>query len=392
MKYYLGMDIGGTKCAVILSEENADSIKDKIRFETRVEKGYNAIVDELISSAKEILCRNGIDSCDVLACGVSCGGPLNADTGVIMCPPNLPDWDNVPLADTVTESLGIPCKVRNDADACALAEWQFGAGKGTKNMIFLTFGTGMGAGLILDGKLYSGTNGTAGEVGHIRLDADGPVAYGKAGSFEGFCSGAGIAAMAKKMLSIYNGTTTIPRDNVTAKSIADAAAKGDKLANAIYRRKDPFAITIEHSGPHTYSNSDFGYLNVIVRIYAESALQSKIVFRAKIKIQINIGLILVGINNFLLEISLAVKNYIVEFFCHSITKAEIRLQLTARRIHLEDGFPTRFNVLSNSGNVHFIRFNIFGQFFGIFITRGLDIIKQRTVSDAGKAGRKHKHG
>ena len=236
MKYYLGMDIGGTKCAVILSEKKADAIKDKIRFETRVERGYKAIVDELISSAKEILSRNGIEPCDILACGVSCGGPLNSDTGVIMRPPNLPDWDNVPLADMIKESLGIPCKVRNDADACALAEWQFGAGKGTKNMIFLTFGTGMGAGLILDGKLYSGTNGTAGEVGHIRLDADGPEAYGKAGSFEGFCSGAGIAAMGKKMLSIYNGTTTIPRDNVTAKTIADAAVNGDKLANAIYRR------------------------------------------------------------------------------------------------------------------------------------------------------------
>ncbi len=236
MKYYLGMDIGGTKCAVILSEKKADAIKDKIRFETKVERGYKAIVDELISSAKEILSRNGIEPCDILACGVSCGGPLNSDTGVIMRPPNLPDWDNVPLADMIKESLGIPCKVRNDADACALAEWQFGAGKGTKNMIFLTFGTGMGAGLILDGKLYSGTNGTAGEVGHIRLDADGPEAYGKAGSFEGFCSGAGIAAMGKKMLSIYNGTTTIPRDNVTAKTIADAAVNGDKLANAIYRR------------------------------------------------------------------------------------------------------------------------------------------------------------
>lgn len=236
MKYYLGMDIGGTKCAVILSKKNADSIKDKIRFETRVERGYKAITDELISSAKEILSRNCIDPGDVLACGVSCGGPLNSDTGIIMCPPNLPDWDNVPLADMITESLGIPCKVRNDADACALAEWQFGAGKGTRNMIFLTFGTGMGAGLILDGRLYSGTCGTAGEIGHIRLDADGPVAYGKAGSFEGFCSGAGIAATAKKMLSIYNGITTIPRDNVTAKTVADAAAGGDKLANAIYRR------------------------------------------------------------------------------------------------------------------------------------------------------------
>lgn len=236
MKYYLGMDIGGTKCAVILSEKSAVSVKDKIKFDTRVERGYEAVIAELVSSAEEIISRNGIESSDVLACGVSCGGPLNTDTGVIMRPPNLPDWDNVPLADMITEALGIPCKVRNDADACALAEWQFGAGRGTKNMIFLTFGTGMGAGLILDGKLYSGTSGTAGEVGHIRLDADGPAAYGKAGSFEGFCSGAGIAAMGKKMLSIYNGTTTIPRDNVTAKTIADAAINGDKLANAIYRR------------------------------------------------------------------------------------------------------------------------------------------------------------
>lgn len=236
MKYYLGMDIGGTKCAVVLSEKSGSSIKDKIRFDTKVERGWQEVVEELISSAKEIVARNNIEISDVLACGVSCGGPLNSETGVIMRPPNLSDWDNVPLADIVKERLGVPCKVRNDADACALAEWKFGAGRGTNNMVFLTFGTGMGAGLILDGKLYSGTSGTAGEVGHIRLDADGPVAYGKAGSFEGFCSGAGIAAMGKKMLSIYNGTTTIPRDNVTAKTIADAAVNGDKLANAIYRR------------------------------------------------------------------------------------------------------------------------------------------------------------
>ncbi len=236
MKYYLGMDIGGTKCAVVLSEKNSVSVKDKIRFETRVERGYSEIIAELISSALEIMQRNGVSAEDVLACGVSCGGPLNSDTGVIMRPPNLPDWDNVPLAETVSTALGCPCKVRNDADACALAEWQFGAGRGTKNMVFLTFGTGMGAGLILDGRLYSGTCGTAGEVGHIRLDADGPVAYGKAGSFEGFCSGAGIAAMGKKMLAIYNGETSIPYNDVTAKTIAEAAEKGDRLAGAIYRR------------------------------------------------------------------------------------------------------------------------------------------------------------
>ena len=236
MKYYLGFDIGGTKCAVSLSEKNSGKINDKIRFETRVERGWRKIVDELISSARQLFERNEIISDNVISCGVSCGGPLDPEKGIIMCPPNLPDWDNVPLADIVKNELGIPCKVRNDADACALAEWQFGAGKGTRNMIFLTFGTGMGAGLILDGKLYSGTSGTAGEVGHIRLDSDGPVAYGKVGSFEGFCSGSGIAAMGKKMLEIYNGTTSIPRDNVTAKTIAEAAMNGDKLAGAIYRR------------------------------------------------------------------------------------------------------------------------------------------------------------
>lgn len=236
MKYYLGMDIGGTKCAVVLSEKSGNSIKDKIRFETKTERGWRAVVDELVLSAREIIERNEIQPEDILACGVSCGGPLNSETGIIMRPPNLNDWDNVPLADIVKNELGIPCKLQNDADACALAEWQFGAGRGCRNMVFLTFGTGMGAGLILDGKLYTGSCGTAGEVGHIRLDADGPVAYGKAGSFEGFCSGAGIAAMAKKMVSIYNGQTSIPRDDINAKTVAQAAAGGDRLAQAIYRR------------------------------------------------------------------------------------------------------------------------------------------------------------
>ena len=168
MKYYLGMDIGGTKCAVVLGEKGSSSVKDKIRFDTRSERGWRTVVGELISSAYELLGRNGISCEDVIACGVSCGGPLNSETGVIMCPPNLPDWDNVPLAQMITDEFGFPCKVRNDADACALAEWQFGAGRGCRNMIFLTFGTGMGAGLILDGRLYSGTLGMAGEGGHMR--------------------------------------------------------------------------------------------------------------------------------------------------------------------------------------------------------------------------------
>ncbi len=236
MKYYLGMDIGGTKCSVVICDDVYGTVRDKIRFDTNVERGWIKVFNELISSAETILERNNISAEDVLACGVSCGGPLDSEKGIIYSPPNLPDWDSVPLAYMIEDSLKIPCKVCNDADACALAEWKFGAGKGTKNMIFLTFGTGMGAGLILDGKLYTGSSGLAGEVGHIRLEKDGPVGYGKAGSFEGFCSGGGIADMAEKMLSIYNGITTIPRDNVTAKTVAQAAEGGDKLANAIYRK------------------------------------------------------------------------------------------------------------------------------------------------------------
>lgn len=236
MKYYLGFDIGGTKCAAVIAEKNSSAVLDKIRFATNVSRGWRAVVDELLESAQTLLQRNSLKNEDVIACGVSCGGPLDGKKGIIMCPPNLPDWDNVPLADIIAQKFGAPCKVCNDADACALAEWKFGAGKGCENMIFLTFGTGMGAGLILGGKLYTGACGMAGEVGHIRIDADGPVGYGKAGSFEGYCSGAGIAATAQKMLAIYNGFTIIPRDNVTALTVAKAAENGDKLANAIYRK------------------------------------------------------------------------------------------------------------------------------------------------------------
>ena len=99
-----------------------------------------------------------------------------------------------------SKRYSVPVSVQNDANACALAEWLMGAGKGTRNMIFLTFGTGMGSGLILNGRLYTGTNDLGGEVGHVRLATDGPVGFGKAGSFEGFCSGGGIAQLAKKIV------------------------------------------------------------------------------------------------------------------------------------------------------------------------------------------------
>lgn len=183
-----------------------------------------------------------VDKYSPVSAGISCGSPLDPTEGVILSPPNLPGWDHVEIVRTVREKFGIPAVLCNDANACALAEWRYGAGRGTKNMVFLTFGTGMGAGLILNGEIYNGANGNAGEVGHIRLDRFGPVGYGKRGSFEGFASGGGIAQLGKTAAveRLQMGKTTAycksynELDGVTAKKIAEAANDGDKTALEVY--------------------------------------------------------------------------------------------------------------------------------------------------------------
>jgi glucokinase len=183
MKKFIGIDIGGTKCAVVLGDANANILK-KIKFDTTT---CEQTLKNIFLATEELF--DG----EVVGIGVSCGGPLDSKNGIIMSPPNLPGWDNIKIVSMLSERFGVPAYLQNDADACAIAEWMFGAGKGTNNMIFLTFGTGMGAGLILNGKLYSGACDMAGEVGHIRLYDDGHIGYGKRGSFEGYCSGGGIA-------------------------------------------------------------------------------------------------------------------------------------------------------------------------------------------------------
>ena len=141
----------------------------------------------------------------------------------------MPDWDNIPIVEIIKNHFGCPVHLQNDANACAVAEWKFGAGRGKNNVVFLTFGTGLGAGLILDGKLYRGASNMAGEAGHIRLASFGPVGYGKAGSFEGFCSGGGIAQLGRmyaqeklqmgKRVSFCGSISEL--DSITAKSIAE---------------------------------------------------------------------------------------------------------------------------------------------------------------------------
>ncbi len=235
-KYLIGIDIGGTKTSVVLGT-TAPSIVEKIRFPTHPSRGPEYAMQKIKRSVFELKEKAGKHNVEIISIGISCGGPLDADKGIIMSPPNLPGWDAVPVAGILKEEFKVPVFLQNDANACALAEWRWGAGKGCRNMIFLTFGTGLGAGLILNGQLYSGFTDMAGEIGHIRLGKSGPEGYGKEGSFEGFCSGGGIAKLAKHIIRQKNevgNTTPFCRDfsqkNITAKDVCAAAEEGDLTA------------------------------------------------------------------------------------------------------------------------------------------------------------------
>lgn len=238
-KLYIGIDIGGTKSAVLLIDDKGN-IRDRKQIHTTTGKGnWKPTIDYFVECIKEYVQKQQISSI-----GISCGGPLDSSEGIICSPPNLPGWDDIPIVKILTEKFQIPVALENDANAGALAEWIYGAGKGYKNMIFLTFGTGLGAGLILNGKLYSGTNDFGGEAGHIRLDSDGPIGYNKRGSFEGFCSGTGISQMMafelfclreqigeEEMLNRYKEPLKI-----TGKDVVEWAKEGDEVAVNVINR------------------------------------------------------------------------------------------------------------------------------------------------------------
>ncbi len=233
----IGFDIGGTKCAVCTGREidGRLEIKDKKTIATDTTISPYEMIDKMCTLAESMT-----DDIDVI--GISCGGPLNSEKGLILSPPNLPGWDEVKIVEYLKEKYHAQVYLENDANACTLAEWKYGAGQGCKNLIFMTFGTGLGAGMILNNQLYRGTNDMAGEAGHIRLSQFGPVGYGKAGSFEGFCSGSGIAQLGKsfalekiqsgKNVSFCKSISDI--DNITAKSIADCAKDGAEDAISVY--------------------------------------------------------------------------------------------------------------------------------------------------------------
>lgn len=236
----LGYDIGGTKCAVVLGSTAGEDVE--ILGRQVVATGGrepDAVLTDMARMARGLLSKAGKSARDIAGLGISCGGPLDSASGWVLNPPNLPDW-NLNLVERVQRDLGVSTRLENDANAGAVAEHRWGAGKGSRNMVFLTMGTGMGAGIVINGELYSGTNDLAGEVGHIRLAADGPVGYGKRGSFEGFCSGGGIALAGRAAAEAARRSgkaTSLPEipEAIDARAVCEAARAGDAVAAAVIR-------------------------------------------------------------------------------------------------------------------------------------------------------------
>ena len=238
-KLWAGVDIGGTKTAVLLSS-NPPQVLARREFPTQPARGPQPAIDEIQSSLRAMLSQAGAGAQYLAGIGVSCGGPLDAKRGIIQAPPNLSTWIDVPIVEILAAEFRCPVYLENDANAGALAEHRFGAGKGAHNIIFITMGTGFGAGIILGDRVYQGTNGMAGEIGHVRLTPDGPIGYHKAGSAEGWVSGGGLAQWAAAELNNarMNGESSLllefpPDHQVTAKDVGVAAENGDLVARRI---------------------------------------------------------------------------------------------------------------------------------------------------------------
>ncbi len=237
---WIGVDIGGTKTAVVLCRR-PPAMLARIEFPTLPERGPERVIERIKGSIYELIGSSGLRHSRLERIGVSCGGPLDQAAGVIQSPPNLPTWKDVAITSILSNEFGVDCRLENDANAGALAEHRFGAGQGTSHMVFLTMGTGLGAGIIADGRLLAGASGQAGEIGHVRLTPNGPVGYNKAGSVEGWASGGGMArvAMEEVAAAVRKGQATVlasvleQRADLTAKDVAEAAQAGDDLAKRI---------------------------------------------------------------------------------------------------------------------------------------------------------------
>ena len=239
--HVVGIDIGGTKLATVVADSTGRILR-KVRKPTLSERGPEYAIQSLFEMVRETFGLANLELSSVSAMGVSCGGPLDTKTGVVYSPPNLPGWDALPLKAQLEAEFQVPVTIENDANASALAEYRFGGGRGYNAVLYMTMSTGIGGGIVIDGRIYRGANDSAGEVGHQILLPDGPLCgCGKRGCLEALCSGPAIARRAQAAIQaqiIEGKTSAITLLNVAGGHIEDvksehvltAARAGDALS------------------------------------------------------------------------------------------------------------------------------------------------------------------
>jgi glucokinase len=198
-----------------------------------------ADVARLRDDALRLLSEQGASLADLASAGLSLPGPLDLERGLVIRPPNLPGWDEVPVCASLSAALGVPAHLENDANAAALAEWRFGAGRGHRDIVYLTMSTGVGGGLILAGRLYRGHHGNAGELGHIALEAGGErCACGLRGCFEAYAGGAAWAKRLREVTPVGGAVAELAggREHVTPEHLVTAAHAGDAFALSEFAR------------------------------------------------------------------------------------------------------------------------------------------------------------
>jgi glucokinase len=273
----LGLDIGGTKTAAIIGTSRGDIIARR-QTATLAHRGFSAVFQDISTLAKELMHET---SRDIKAVSVSIGGPLDILKGIIYSPPNLPGWDGIPLKSLLTRELDLPVYIEHDGNAGAFAEYAFGAGRGFQNIVFLTMGTGFGAGLILNGTVYRGTTDTAGEIGHIRIAEDGPECYGKRGSLEGYASGTGIAKLARLMYpALWHEGVTV--QDLHADYLAGSPTAGEVFERAALYLGRGLALLVDLLNPERIILGGLGMrLTDVLVVPAIRVLQQEALPRAR---------------------------------------------------------------------------------------------------------------
>jgi len=249
-KRYIGIDLGGTNIKAAMVETKTGEITAVRLTPTHSREGHDAVLQQIAGLVDEIIAYCKLSKSDIGGVGVGIPGSIDMARGSTIFLTNMPGhWRNVPVRDQLAQKTSLPVAIINDARAMTLAEWKFGAGQGVDTACF-TLGTGIGGGLIINGKLHLGINGTAGELGHISVDINGPsCGCGSRGCIEAFASGPAIAAMGMK--AVVQGRATSIADladgdlnKITPELVCEAALAGDAVALEIY----DFAGTIIGAG------------------------------------------------------------------------------------------------------------------------------------------------